>query len=75
MKLQNKIEGKTTAFFYKLTTKTFTMRHLILLIAVATLFSCGQNDTKQKELELKEKELELRQKELNLKESDIRKGS
>ncbi|MBL0202359.1 MAG: hypothetical protein IPP81_20040 [Chitinophagaceae bacterium] len=50
------------------------MRDLILLIAVATLFSCGQNDTKQKELELKEKELELRQKELNIKESEIKKG-
>ena len=46
------------------------MRHFILFIAVATLLSCGQNDTKQKELELKEKELALKEKELNLREKD-----
>ena len=51
------------------------MRHFILLIAVATLLSCGQNDTKQKELNLKEKELALRQKELELKEKEIKKDT
>jgi len=44
------------------------MRHFILIFAVATLLSCGQNDTKEKELELKEKELALKEKELNLRE-------
>jgi len=51
------------------------MRHIILLVAVATLFSCGQNDTKQKELELKEKELALKEKELNLREKDSAKAT
>ena len=46
------------------------MRHFIFLIAITTLLSCGQNDTKQKELELKEKELALKEKELNLREKD-----
>lgn len=32
--------------------------------------SCGQNDTKQKELELKERELALKEKELELKYND-----
>ena len=44
------------------------MRHIILFALVVTLFSCGQNSTKQKELELKEKELALKEKELQLKE-------
>jgi ribosomal protein S12 len=45
------------------------MRHIILFFAIATLLSCGQNDTKQKELELKERELALKEKELQLKEN------
>lgn len=32
------------------------MRNFILFIALATLLSCGQNETKQKEIELKEKD-------------------
>ena len=46
------------------------MRNIILLVAIATLFSCGQNETKQKELELKERELALKEKELALKYKD-----
>ena len=46
------------------------MRQIILLFAIATLFSCGQNDTKQKELELKEREIALKEKELTLKYND-----
>jgi hypothetical protein len=34
------------------------------------LISCGQNETKQKELELKEKELALKEREIALKEKD-----
>lgn len=45
------------------------MRFLLLLLTVAS-FSCRQNDTKQKELELKEKELALKEKELKTKEND-----
>lgn len=45
------------------------MRHFILLVTVATLFSCGQDDTKLKELELKERELALKEKEFQLKEN------
>jgi len=52
------------------------MRHLILMmIAVIFITSCGQNDTKQKELELKEKELALKEKELNLREKDTAKAT
>ena len=48
------------------------MRHIIFLLTFSFfLISCGQNDTKQKELELKEKELALKQKELDLKEKQI----
>lgn len=48
------------------------MRHIIFLLTVSLfLISCGQNDTKEKELELKEKELALKQKELDLKEKQI----
>lgn len=43
---------------------------IILLFAIATLLSCGQDDTKQKELELKERELALKEKELNLKQKE-----
>lgn len=46
------------------------MRHIILLVTIATLLSCGQSDNKQKELELREKKLALKEKELNLKEND-----
>jgi hypothetical protein len=47
------------------------MRHNIaILFFVTLLFSCGQTDTKQKELELKEKELALKERELALKEKD-----
>lgn len=48
------------------------MRHIIFLLTFSLfLISCGQNDTKQKELELKEKELALKQRELDLKEKQI----
>ncbi len=47
------------------------MRHNIFILCITTLLlSCGQNDTKQKELDLKQKELELRERELALKEKD-----
>jgi hypothetical protein len=46
------------------------MRYLIFLVVLTTMFSCGQNDTKQKELELKDRELALKEKELNLSEKD-----
>ena len=46
------------------------MRHFILLITVAALFSCGQNETKQKELEVKERELALKEKEFAAKQND-----
>ena len=47
------------------------MRQIIFLLTVSLLvISCGQNDTKKKELELKEKELVLKEKELNLREKD-----
>lgn len=42
------------------------MRYIIFFVAFATLLACGQNETKQKELELKEKELALKEKELAL---------
>lgn len=45
------------------------MRPLIFILALSIL-SCGQSDTKQKELDLKEKELALKEKELALKEKD-----
>lgn len=48
------------------------MRLLILPIAFAILlFSCEQNNVKQKELELQEKELNLKEKELALKEKEL----
>ena len=47
------------------------MRHIIFLLTISLfLISCGQNETKQKELELKEKELALKERELDLKEKD-----
>ena len=48
------------------------MRHIILLFAIMTLLSCGQNDTKQKELELKERELALKEKELQQKADSLK---
>ncbi len=42
------------------------MRHIIFLTTSLIIISCGQNDTKQKELALKEKELSLRERELAL---------
>ena len=47
------------------------MRHIIFILSISLLLiSCGQNETKQKELELKEKELALKEKELALKYND-----
>ena len=47
------------------------MRHIIFLLTISLIImSCGQTDTKQKELELKERELALKEKELLLKQSD-----
>lgn len=46
------------------------MRHIILSVAVVTLLSCGQNEAKQKELELKERELALKEKEFAAKQTD-----
>lgn len=45
------------------------MRPFIFLLAL-TILSCGQSDTKQKELELKEKELALKEKELEHKQNE-----
>lgn len=42
------------------------MRHNVVILFFATLlFSCGQNEIKQKEFELKEKELVLKEKDTN----------
>lgn len=47
------------------------MRPYILIFCITILIlSCGQNETKQKELELKERELALKEKELALKQND-----
>ena len=53
-------------YFYPNQNRHF-MRQIIFILVIMIL-SCGQNNTKQKELELKEKELELRELELNTKE-------
>ncbi len=45
------------------------MKYLLVIFTFAFL-SCGQNETKQKELELKERELALKEKEFALKQSD-----
>ncbi len=45
------------------------MKYLFLIFTFA-LLSCGQNETKQKELALKERELALKEKELVLREKD-----
>jgi hypothetical protein len=50
------------------------MRPLFLILTL-TILSCGQSETKQKELELKEKELALREKELELKEKGSKQDS
>ncbi|MBL0202357.1 MAG: hypothetical protein IPP81_20030 [Chitinophagaceae bacterium] len=47
------------------------MRHIIFLLTISLfIVSCGQNETKQKELELKERELALKEKEFAKKEKD-----
>ena len=52
-------------------TQNLFMRHNIFILSIITLLlSCGQNDTKQKELELKEREIAVREKELALKQRD-----
>lgn len=47
------------------------MRLLIFILAI-TISSCGQNDSKQKELDLKERELALKEKELNLQKDSMK---
>jgi len=48
------------------------MRHIIFLLTISLfIISCGQTDTKQKELELKEKELALKEKELDIKQKEL----
>lgn len=47
---------------------------MLLLTISFFVFSCGQNDTKQKELELKERELALKEKELELKQKNNSSG-
>ena len=47
------------------------MRHFITVLTLSFIIaSCGQNDNKQKELELKERELALKEKEFALKQQD-----
>ena len=47
------------------------MRQIIFLLTISLfMMNCGQNETKQKELELKERELALKEKELSLKYTD-----
>lgn len=47
------------------------MRHIIFLFIISLFtISCGQNDTKEKELELKEREIALKEKEFALKGKD-----
>ena len=47
------------------------MKQILITISLSIfILSCGQNDTKQKELELKERELALKEKEFALKQSD-----
>lgn len=47
------------------------MRQIIFILTISLfIMSCGQNDTKQRELELKERELALKEKELSLKYND-----
>ena len=45
--------------------------HLLLITTIVSLIiSCGQDDTKKKELELREREITLKEKEIKLKEKD-----
>ena len=44
---------------------------ILLFILTLTFISCGQNETKQRELELKERELALKEKEMELKEKGV----
>ena len=47
------------------------MKQLLITLTLSIfILSCGQNDTKQKELELRERELALKEKELALKQQD-----
>jgi hypothetical protein len=47
------------------------MKQLLIIFTLCIfILSCGQNDTKQKELELRERELALKEKELALKQQD-----
>ena len=47
------------------------MKHYFLILTLSIcILSCGQSDTKQKELELKERELALKEKEFALKQKD-----
>jgi hypothetical protein len=55
---------------YSVTPKTIIMKLLIFLLAI-TFSSCGQNDSKQKELALKERELAVKEKELNLQKDSL----
>lgn len=48
------------------------MRHIIFILTISLfIMSCGQADTKQKELELKEREIALKENEFELKEKGI----
>jgi len=47
-----------------------SLKFFVSTISIICFIACGQNDTKNKELELKERELALREKELELKQSD-----
>lgn len=52
------------------------MRQIIFILTVSLfMISCGQNDTKQKELELKEREIAIKEKELALASNDSIKSS
>ena len=59
----------SSSYFNIQLSKINFMRQLTLFISFLMIFSCGQSDTKQKELELKERELALKEKELDLKEN------
>ena len=52
------------------------MRNFLLFLAlIIFVTSCGQNDSKEKELELQKRELDLKQKELELKEKELNQSS
>jgi hypothetical protein len=47
------------------------MRQTILILTLCIfILSCGQNESKQKELELREREIAIKEKELALKQKD-----